>query len=295
VARSGPLSWLMGAVACVIVASSCRRAVAPFVEPSWLLAGCQHPSAGTGTITGRLLTDSVNEPPTGDIVAEAADGRVCFDSGFHPDSLYLFQGLAPGTYSIHGGNGFWRIRRVLVRVGPDSVTRLDLTLLPASLVRACREQPECSHLLEPSTGPGAASEQELLLETVLRTAVVFSGYRPGKRAMPDGICLAIDTLGQELDPPAYVVSTVRMRFVGTYPASGCEIAGENLDWHYRLRGASHSTAWLVKLDSLAVTSIHAKAAMSYHVASLWAASWHCEFARSRSGWEVTECVLTSIA
>jgi hypothetical protein len=256
-----------------------------------LLDTCGRTAPGLGSIAGTLIADSMGiQLERGVFVKEPVCAAVA-DSAGH----YELSGLPPGTYTLTVGDlGVRRVAPVTVRVGPDSVTHVDIHLQPENLVLDCVADKACAALLTPLTpeARSAMDEEDQLLDIAVRTTIAISRFTEADSA-PGALCVGVTTGGEARALPPAVFAEVRRQIPIVRNPSECRSVAH--DRGGNLRTADGLWAWSYAVGRPSRAGDSATGESSYYVAALWAAGWHCEYHRTDAGWQARRCRLTGIS
>lgn len=256
---------------------------------------CGEATQGVGTLRGRLVADSAGIWLDRMV---ALNDMICF---LPADSAgrFTFRGLAPGTYTVSVGDlGVRRVSPIGVRVGPDSVTTVEIHLRPENLVLDCQEVPTCRAAIAPvdSAQRRALSDDDQLLEAAARTAVGLAGPSDsGQDRHPGALCIGLgqgpgDSVGKL---PPQVLAALQLRVPIAHQASACRAVRDSLGFSYRL--ADGTWAWRLRVATDRSSATLASANLSYHVGLLWAGGWFCRFERTAQGWQPVFCRSTWVS
>jgi hypothetical protein len=187
-----------------------------------------------------------------------------------------------------------RVAPVTVRVGPDSVTHVDIHLQPENLVLDCVADKACAALLTPLTpeARSAMDEEDQLLDIAVRTTIAISRFTEADSA-PGALCVGVTTGGEARALPPAVFAEVRRQIPIVRNPSECRSVAH--DRGGNLRTADGLWAWSYAVGRPSRAGDSATGESSYYVAALWAAGWHCEYHRTDAGWQARRCRLTGIS
>jgi hypothetical protein len=251
------------------------------------ISTCGEAARGLGTVQGHLIADSAGiSLDRGVLVNFYACEGVADSSG-----RYSITGLPPGTYGITVGDiGVRRVPPIMVRVGPDSATTLDIHLRPENVALDCLDDPGCRTTIVPldSTHQRQLSDDEQLLEIAARTTAGLAQlWTEDIARRPGALCVALGEDDQTTSLPGKVLAVVQVRVPIARPDSDCRIVRDSVGLEYQT--ADGLWAWRLRVATRRAAVATGDARISYHVGMLWAAGWLCRFERTARGWQPQHC------
>lgn len=253
---------------------------------------CGRSGPGLGSIAGNLIPDSAG------IRLERAiyvTGPYCFGLA-DSTGRYELKGLPPGTYQLEVGSiGTREVRPIAVRVGPDSVSRIDIHLQPENRVLDCLAETVCAAALAPldSQSRSRLSDQAQLLEIATRTTIAISGFYTPQDGRPGALCVGIKAEGPLRPLPQFVFQLIRQRVGNVRNPSECTFIRR--DHGGELRTSDGLWAWSYSVEQPVITGQRVTLTSSYYVGPLWAAGWNCDYQREYTGWRPKSCRLDWIS
>jgi hypothetical protein len=208
---------------------------------------------------------------------------------------FRITGIPPGFYEVTIGDiGVRHVPPVRVRVGPDSVSRVDIHLRPENLVLDCVEVSSCATIIAPIDATVAASmtAEEQLLEMAMRTTIAVSIVNLSGDRRPGAYCLE----GQRDQPlPPRVFAAVKSRIPIARAPHECTVAPTDNARRSELRTPDGQWAWRFMVQAQSESDTAASMDGSFHVGPLWAGGWRCRLVRESGRWRPTTCAMTWIS
>jgi hypothetical protein len=243
-----------------------------------------------------VLIGTVTNAESGQLVERAgvvlerdSTQRPCATS-LSPAGKFTFSGLHAGEVRLQVSTRGFRPQRIAIHMSTADTQRVEISLLPGTVLDDCHESPACKEWVTVPLG-GSGSEQEALETLAFQTAAILA-LKDYSRPLEAYFCLPEDA-------STSVMTSMMARHTRTVRAAECASVQTDSGPQPRTRlrhVASGMPAYSLRAQRVESSSPTTRVYMlSHYVASLWAEGWRCTFQLAGQDWIAKACTMEWIS